>query len=72
MIRLKPDYYVPRTKYELIQWFVKHLNYTKSSLQSFPHKKLLAIYHKVRSKQCIFVRKPEPEDVYEDIYQLSS
>lgn len=41
------DYYVPRTKNELVRFFVLRMGYHATSLQKMAKKQLLAIYHKV-------------------------
>lgn len=62
----KHDYYVPRTKTELIAWFVTRMGYTVTSLKKFPYKQLLAIYHKARQ------REDSTRKTFEVMYELSS
>ena len=44
-----PDYYVPRFRYELIEWFERH--YPDWSTAGWSKKKLLAIYFKIRNNE---------------------
>lgn len=41
------EYYVPRTKGELVTWFVVKMGYNKASLAKFAKNQLYAIYHKI-------------------------
>lgn len=41
------DYYIPRTKDELVKFFVVKMGYHAGSLQRMAKSQLYAIYHKV-------------------------
>jgi hypothetical protein len=46
---MKNDFYVPRTKYELVKWFKK--NKPNFKVSRFSKNRLLAIYFGVRSSE---------------------
>lgn len=49
------EYYVPRTKGELIRFFVIKMGYHNASLQKMAKSRLYAIYHRVMRGKVNFV-----------------
>ncbi len=43
------DYWVPKHKYEAVEWLVKHRGYETKVLNKLLSKVVFAIYHKIRS-----------------------